>query len=322
LLLVGVAMAGPLACAWLQWHRVQSAEDDSATLALARLANWSLLAGTALGGVLLALRWWLDDRAYISALAMIPTSRLWSALAELLFSMACMAVYVALWNRYQKRVLHRVLAVAAGSNLMVHFPALFAIIAVLSTHARQPGHPLDRAEYQRMLLDVEIVSRVIHVWLAAFAVTGLTLMILGRRVARTRQRHAAGRILVARGALLGLVATLLQIPSGLLLVLHLPDSAREPLLGGDIASTGLFVLAILSALVLMHALAAIALGDEAPRQIRLATLTLILVMLLMVGTRARVQAHASHGADAFQATATNTSDISRGALRQAEVTLQ
>ncbi len=289
LLLVDVAMAGPLLCVGVQWRRGDPLADRAA-LGLARLATLALLGGIATGAILLGIRWWTDDGAYFSALATIPASRVWFGLAELLFSLTCMAAYLGLWNRLRDwRWVHWLLPIAAASNLLLHFPALFAVVSVVSTRSELWGHALDRAGYQWLLVDPEVMSRVIHVWLAAFAVSGMALMAIASRVAGDQEDQVAAGALVQRGAWLGLIPSLAQLPSGLYLALQMPQTAREPLVGGDGLATSLFMLSLLLALLLIHNLAAIALGDRDPKQIHRSLVILLLVVLSMVGTRSRLQ---------------------------------
>ena len=296
LLLVDVAMAGPFVCVWLQWREARHADLAAGRvgLTLARAAHWALTVGIVLGAILLAVRWLRDDRAYFAAVASIPTSRLWFALAEILFYFACMGAYVGLWNRWRRRrFAHGALALAAATNLCLHFPALFVIISVVSTRADLVGQPLDRAAFQHLLVDREVMARVVHVWLAALAVTGAVVSGLALRLAHDEQYRAAVQRLVRRGAALALVATMLQIPAGLWVAMELPESARDPLLGGDLFATGLFALSFVMALVVLNWLANIALsdnvlGDNGRRRIHCSIVALGALVILMVGTRRRV----------------------------------
>jgi hypothetical protein len=291
LLLVDIAMGSPLICVWLEWRETRHGDKVSGRvgLSLARWSNWALAGAILLGCLLLAVRWWFDDRKYLAALGAIPRDRLWFALGELVFFFACMGGYLALWQRWrQRRLAHRVLAIAAASNLLLHFPALFAIVSVLSTRPELLHHSLDRSGYKQLLLDPEVLSRVAHVWLAAFAVSGMALMGLGWRAGRGEERDPSSSRLIKRGALLALVPTLLQIPVGLWVALEMPESLRDPLFGGDWLASGLFAGSLLLTLPLMQWLAAIALGDHESRQIRNSIAVMVLVVLLMVGTRCRI----------------------------------
>jgi hypothetical protein len=290
LLLVDVAMAGPLACIWLERQSARAADlaADNLARGLARLAIGALVGGSFLGAILLATRWAIGDHAYFRAVAMIPTSRLWFGLAELLFYLACMLAYVGLWNRLRAwRLLHRMLALAASSNLLLHFPALFVIISVLSRRGTLASETLDRAGYWQLLLDGEVASRVVHVWLSSLAVTGVVLMALALRSKLASDAVAARQGLIQRGAWLALIATLLQLPVGMWVTLEMPESARDSLFGGDLLASSLFGLSLLLVLLLAHTLAATALGDTQPGYVRRSIAVAAMIVLLMVGTRWR-----------------------------------
>ena len=291
LLLLDVAMAGPLVSVWIEWRAGRRAEPQSDAMArrLAWLSLWALAVGSVLGGVLLAIRYLTDDRVYFAALGAIPTDRIWFGLAELVFSFGCLGAYVALWNRWRgRRVLHRLLALAGTSNMLIHFPALFATISVVSTRPVLAATSLDRDGYRRLLIDSEVLSRVLHVWLAAAAVTGIVVMALAMRVSdtamtlTTRERHLKG------GGRLALAATLLQFPAGVWLLLEMPDAARAPLLGSDPLATGLFLVSLLLSVYLLQLLAAVSLGDIEAKQVRRTVATVTVLVLLMVATRLRL----------------------------------
>ncbi len=289
LILVDVAMAGPLVCVWLRWREMRHGDVLAGQLGLqlARAASWSLVGGILLGVLLLMIRWRAADGAYIEAIVKIPRDRLWFALAELVFYFACMGMYTALWNRWRsRRLLHPLLAVAAASNLMTHFPALFTIVSVLMRRPEISEGVLDRSGFRALLVDGEVVSHVVHIWLSSLAVSGIWLAILALRHAGNQQQSGH---LVGRSAAMALVASLLQIPSGLYLASQLSESARQELLGGDALSTALFAISLIAALGLMHTLAAITLGDRDTRSVRRAAVLAAAVVLLMVATQSRVE---------------------------------
>ncbi len=295
LLLVDVAMIGPLASAWLDWQGRRRGDTtfDRAGLLLARLSTWGLTGGIVLGAVLLAIRWRLDDGAYFDAVAVLPRSRLWFAGFELLFYFACIGAYTALWRRWRRwRFAHRLLAVAAATNLLVHFPALFVIISVIGQRADVLAAPLDSAEFRRLLVDGEVFSRVVHVWLAAVAVTGAVVMEIGLRLSADAANAQSATRLIRGAALLALVAALAQVPVGFWVTLELPETARAPLMGGDLMATAMFGASLVLALVLLQLLAAIALGDVGARPVCRAMAVVGLIVVLMVATRTRAERHA------------------------------
>ncbi len=296
LLLADVAMVGPLASVWLDWRSGRNGETamEQAGLTTARLSSWALTLGIVVGVVLLGARWILNNGAYLEAVAALPRSRLWFAGFELLFYFACMGAYTGLWRRWRRwRLAHRLLAVAAATNLLVHFPALFVIISVIRQRPELLSSAVDSAEFRRLLVDGEVMSRVVHVWLAAVVVTAAVLMGLGLRMSADESRRESAIRLIRGGALAGLMATLVQVPVGFWVTLQLPEKSRSPLMGGDVLVTCLFLASVGLALALVHQLAAIALGDVEVRPIRRAVVMLVLLVLLMVGTRSRAD-HASH----------------------------
>lgn len=300
LLLVDVAMVGPLLAAWYDWRGVKRGEpalrEMARKLALASLVT--LAAGIVVGGVLLAGRYFTDER-YMGAVAAVPRDRLWFALAELVFSLGCLTLYFALWRRWQRgRWFHRLLAIAAASNLMMHFPALFAVISLISTRPGLMGRVLERDEFRRLLIDGQVLSRVVHVWLAALAVTGLVVVWLAIRALPpegdgdiSSDTNAGGGLrlrAIRSGGRLALTATMLQFPVGLWVALAMPEAAREPLLGGDAVASLLFLAALMLAMLQMHMLSALVLSQPTARQARRATAVLVALILLMVGTRLRL----------------------------------
>jgi hypothetical protein len=299
LLLVGLAMAGPLACVWLEWREARRGDVLAGRLglALARASSWALTLGIGLGFVLLAAWWPIDEGRYITALVGVPHSRLWFGGAELLFYFACMGAYTGLWSRWRKyRWAHAALAMAAATNLLLHFPALFIIVSLLNSRPELMGRALAASEYRRLLVDGEVLSKVVHVWLSAAVVAGAVVVWLALR----RGRDAAaddGRRLARGGALLALAAGLMQLPVGFWVTMSLPESARAPLLGGDALATILFVLGLLAALALVHHLAALALGDLRGTSVRRAVALLCALVVLMVGTRLRLADRVASAAD-------------------------
>jgi hypothetical protein len=293
LLLVDLAMAGPLVCIWLRWRaaRLADAAADRVARRLAVMSLAALVAGGLLGGVLLGLRYLADDQAYLSAVAAIPIDRLWFAGAELVFGLVCLGAYVGLWQRWQRRpVWHGLLAAAGSTNLLVHFPALFAIISLVSTRPELAGVELDRAGFRRLLVDGEVLSRVAHVWMAAAAVSGVVVALLALRAPDADE--ATRSRLVRFGGRLALVATVVQFPVGLWVLSQLPNALLPPLVGSDWIATGLFLTAVLLAVQLLHTLLGLALGDSRAGAVRRSAAVLVVLTLLMVGARLRLDERA------------------------------
>jgi hypothetical protein len=286
LLAVNLAGAGPLLAAWIDWRGARHDEPHVATAAARTLMWWSIAAavvGMSLGGVALAIFVYspphTHERYWRSAELEITETRWWFLGAEIVFYFVCTIAAAVIWRRADRLVwVRRILAIAAGTNLLYHFPALFTILAIMFERRDHRGWPLDRELYWHFLLQAETIARVLHVWLASLAVAGLSLCWIGARSAPA-DSMASPRVSV-KGAWVSLGATLLQIPVGVWLLTVLPEGRTQRIL----SSAPIFWPAIFVALVLMHQLAMLSIGDLSRRRLSTATLLLIVVVLLMTAT--------------------------------------
>src|SRR4029079_19472558 len=91
---------------------------------------------------------------------------------------------------------------------------------------------LDRHAYYKLLMDPQTVSRVLHIWLASLAVAGAVVMLRCIQMAKRQDMpvEVAARV-AAGGARIALSATLLQLPIGAWVLLELPNSSRDQLMG-------------------------------------------------------------------------------------------
>lgn len=289
LLAVNLAAAGPIVAVLAEWRgtrRRQVALD----MAAFGLAKWSILAATIGFGLgllaLAALTVWHpgDDSAYFAAIKQVTPGRWWFTGGEIIFYLVCMAGYVLLWRRLARsRFAHRAIAVAAGSNLLYHFPALFTILSLLVDRPELHGRTLDRSLYLKLLFDAETLARVLHVWLASFAVAGMALAWMGLRLAR-EEDNPDGRMVATFGGCIALVVTLLQVPVGVWVLLTLPEGQQQQTMGGNVVCTALFASSFVTALALMHQLAMLSLGDATKKRIGTASLLMAAVVLLMTAT--------------------------------------
>jgi aldose 1-epimerase len=294
LLLVDVAMFGPLMAVWFDWRARRESQQALGEFGrrLAWISVWGLVAGGVLGGVLLAIRYLVDER-YFRALAVVPRDRLWFAGAEWLFALVCLVLYAASWRRWQRvRVVHGLVAIAAASNLLIHFPMFFVAVSVIRMRPALLDEPLTRGGYRRLLVDPEVLARVLHLWLAAAAVTGLVIVwvALSRRpfgnLEIDQQAELRGRVLKLGGRV-AMTAVMLQFPTGLWVALVLPERSRQSLMGTDGAATLLFLGSVGLAMLLMNLLSALILGERKRELARRSTVVLFMLMLLMVAVRLR-----------------------------------
>lgn len=300
LLAVNLAGAGPLLAMLVEWRGTANGSPQQVEAAR-RLAVWSIVAG-ALGMAIGLVTLWVlvvheggEQSRYWAAVKQVTPGRLGFTGAEIVFYFVCMGLYVGLWRRMSRiRWAHRVLAIAAATNLLYHFPALFTILAILPTRPELAGQMLDRKLYLKLLLDGETLSRVAHVWLASLSVAGVALGWLAHRIeAATRDPSATdphtdettgARKAGLFGWRVALGATTLQIPVGAWVLTMLPSSAQDQVMGDNLICSGLFVLSIVGALALMHQLAMLALGDIQRGRIRIAAALIAGVVLLMTAT--------------------------------------
>ncbi|HEY2759703.1 MAG TPA: hypothetical protein VGI75_03150 [Pirellulales bacterium] len=285
LLAANLAGAGPFVAAWADWHgrRRNRLELQFAGLQLIR---WSMLA--ALVGVGLGLVawielaycpprsqgsfWWLLRRS-------ISTERWWFITDEITFYLVCLSTCAFLCNRlYRHRWLIWLLAVAAGTNLLYHFPPLFTVLAI--KFEQHDWRLLDHTAFLHQMLAPEAVARILHVWLASFATAGLALAWIGSLALQPTQieNDPSPHSSVARtGGRWSLWATMLQIPVGVWILFALPDVQGERIMVGN----PIFFGGIVVALGLMHQLAMLSLGDISRRRLSVATLMLIIAVILM-----------------------------------------
>ncbi len=295
LLAVNLAAAGPLVAVVEEWRarRYGDSEGDAAARTLARWSLWGAIVGVTLGLVAMAAVTLLPamvDGDYLTALKQVPKARWWFTGAEVVFYLACMGAYVGLWTKLANhRVWHRLLAVLASTNLLYHFPALFTILAVVGTRPRLHQQPLTRGLYLQLLGDAEVLSRVVHVCLASFAVAGLALACIGgSRLTLDPPALAEATMKLPRAAMHGarwaLACSLLQIPVGIWVLLALPAGQQERVLGGDWLGTLLLGISILAALALLHQLAMLSLGDVTLPRLKLTAALMVAIVLMMTGT--------------------------------------
>lgn|GEM_PF-1725062 len=301
LLAVNVATGAPFLALWCEGRQTRSGDKLAGQLGrhLVRLSLAALGFGVILGTATLFLLWTLHP-TYLDALLRVPSravwlgvpERLWFAIAELVIFALSMWAYLALWDRldfkrFSHRLSHRALGWFAGLNILYHLPPLFAIAAVLS---ERPQLATDSPSYSRMLLDPEVSARFLHTWLAAFAVSGVAVMVYALRQAKHDEAERAdAQRLAVWGARMALIPTVLQVVAGTWLTFQLPDSTRRELMGGDWVGSGCFAAAILASLYLMHSLAATALGDTDTQVMRRSIGLVVVVILLMVTVRHRAR---------------------------------
>lgn len=283
LMCVNVASAGPIICMWLEWRdgRGDPLGRDTG-IYLSAVSLITLVIGVAFGLALGVLLW---DDAYAAVLQRFP-SRIGYGLIELAFSAVLVAIH-AIWWKYQRhtgvllRGLRCLLLLAAGTNLLYHFPFLFVLIANVASSGDTSTDVLD-GEFLQLISASPVLARVTHFVLAAFAVSGIVLIGYALKLRRQDRQSDAQRVAVWGGRI-ALVPTLLQLLVGLWVTMTLSPTAIRRLMGGDLVATSLLVISLLAALWLMHMLASISFGDVSKKNLIGAMSLMLLVVVLMTG---------------------------------------
>lgn len=284
LLAANVATAGPFVCMWLQ-RRAGRGDALAGTLAK-QLAGWSVVtllfaAVTGLMQMMLVAK--VYPHVFHATVALIKPSRYYASVGELVFSLVLYGVYYAMVGPglssagSGKKFIAGALALLSGLNTAWHFPTLFALLGTLSTRPEVWGQEIS---VMKGLADGEVLSLSFHFLFASVAVTGLLLATLAQQVIATKGTTDDRRY-VRAGGLLAVVPTVLQIGIGLWLLMETAEPARKMLMGRDTRATVLFLLAVVSALMLMHRLASIALGRQKPNGLRNAWMTLVTTVWIM-----------------------------------------
>lgn len=288
LLTANVASIGPLVAVWL--HLRGRKGDDLAWWAGRRLALFalvSLIAAYGFGFIQLGISWLGFYEGNWEAMSRISKQELGFIVAELVFSLACLAIYFGTWDRWRNRSwLHGTFALLGAANLLYHFPPLMAALGALSARPElSDSLELTHDALREVILRPEVLSLSLHFLLASIAVVGVAVMHIA--AARLPENEAAASALIVRGAWMGLLASLLQFAVGMWVLIALPARSRDGLIGHDPLGTILFVGSILGAIALLHNLAGIALGRVERSQIRRSIWLLVAVVILMTGALVR-----------------------------------
>ena len=290
LVTMNVASAAPLVCVWLRYRERRS--DAAAGAIGRRLASWSwwsFLAGIMLGLMLLGTVWAASDQCYWQAVARFPTGAYLFAASELAFTAACLALYAGLWSRLRKRPWwHALLAVLATTNLFYHFPPLMIVLAELSAQPEWISEPMiTRPVFRSLLLRSELIGKLLHFGFASVAVSGASLMLLARWHAGAEVAEDCRSALIRIGAGIAFAASVVQLAVGIWVLLELPTSARNALLGDDWLGTVLFFLSIVATLGMLRVLGGVAGGDTSQAAVTQSIVLLIVVVVLMTGSLTR-----------------------------------
>jgi hypothetical protein len=287
LVCVNASSGLPLLGVWLR-----SMSRRSACARLDALAYWCggmalgmLLAGALTGLLLAGVMWWAGDRGLFDLLPNFAYKLRW-AIGEVIFYVVCMFGYLALLagplaTRRWARGLQALLAVLASTNLLYHFPPLFAVMAQAASDPDLVSAAVGPSEFRELIVRGHVMALTVHFALASFAVSGVTVMY---RLAREPATGDEGLVIerAARGgAIVALAATALQLLVGIWVLLTLDPFAQSRLLGGDWPGTACLAVGVLATFWLLHQLAACSFTRVTRSDARRIVAGLLVIILLM-----------------------------------------
>jgi len=280
LMCMNVCSAGPLICVWL--HRKASSPDAKlCALKLARSSYWALVVGILSGLTLGVLTWLSGDHTLVDTLPFFRSKVNWG-IAELMCSLVWTLAYWA-WMNWRPpvgalaRFAHAGLAVLTATNLLYHFPSLMTVLSNVAAGDIEVTSHVDSRAFRTLIYSPNVLAHSLHIWIASFAVSGVYLFFLARKL-------DAPRPIFVTGARIALAATLAQIGSGFWLIIAIPPHQQSQLLGGNLWATGLLLLSMLAAFQLLQLLATLALGDFEEGLPKRIFKMMVVTVVLMSGT--------------------------------------
>jgi len=281
LLCVNVAAGAPILCVWLEWRGDALARRVAAYLG--RMGLVTLVAGGLFG---LAIGWLKWSPAYCELWTGPLAYKLHWGAAELVFSLVLAVVYWLLvggkgGTSAGSRIGRGLVALLNGTNLLYHFPPLFAVASKLYETGQTAGATIRGAQFRQLAWSGEAPALAIHVILASVAVAGVMLLGLALRWLHHDKPPADVARIATWGSRWALGASLVQLPVGLWTLMVLPAESQASLMGTQVMGTMLFLGAMLTMFWLLRELTGVALGEATrPAMIRSMTAMLVVVSLM------------------------------------------
>ncbi|MEM7315638.1 MAG: hypothetical protein AAF497_21070 [Planctomycetota bacterium] len=294
-----LAGAGPLVSAWLEYRG--HAKGLPTTVEEARRLAWhsiyGLIGGMGLGLLLVWAATQFGSRDYLPVVSKFY-SRVWWGGWELVTSLVVMLIYVLCWSKLCSsrggRIFLRFLALFSATNLLYHFPPLMTVMVESMESAAESGTPVDPAfiveltssEFRQLIFRTEVFAKSLHFGLAGFAASGAYLMWSGKTVGddagETETNARSFSHAVRWGSWITVVAIAIQLLVGMWLVVLSPPSIQSQLMGKNPWVAGALIGGILLSLAAMNQAAGVGMGDTESAKPRLAALTVVAVIGLMV----------------------------------------
>ena len=289
----------PVLAAWLhrQGNRKEKGASDPAMEQVARDAIWQalvmLFVGIGLGFGLAGVMWLDNDRGLFEIFPAFAYKIYWG-LAELVFYVACLGIYLSLaTDRFRESSVasgfRYLLAILAATNLLYHFPPLFAVMSRSAQSPQAFSHVVYASQFRLLLLQDQVMPLMLHVYLAVLAVAPIStpskLPPTDASPPPPPQRMMAAKRLMG----ISLIATLAQLPVGVWLLMRFDAVGQSRLMGSDLAGTICLGLSVLLAFRLMHQMASATFGSPTRHESRQVGTTLLLIILLMTAALRRAE---------------------------------
>lgn len=245
---------------------------------LASHATLGLLAGAALGGLMLLFFWNTNYQdIFLRRLGTRPAF----SLVQVAFSLALHTIQwrwtkASVANAGAGRYWRALIGFISSTNLIYHFPTLFAIVAEIVGASNSASPPIERRQFYAFLASGPILSHAAHFFLAALATAGVT----GAIFVREEPAPASLRRFCSSVAL---ICTVFQIPVGIMVYMTLPATAQRGLIGENMPLSVAFLASLASALWLMQSLIGQLHGDIPKNRPIWSGVALLTTILLMSG---------------------------------------
>ena len=277
LVCVNVGSAGPLIC--LALSRRERLGDDKAGdigVKLAGLSLKTLVIGTLIGVLQGWIQWQFVSSNFVDILPVFGRKVFWG-FWELVFSLVGLAGYYFWWRRPRpkswQRLTHGFIAVLVSTNLLYHFPFLFSVMTRAAIDPSALPESVDSATFRGFALTTKIAAQATHFGFASIAVSGVALMWLALRQGADH--------LVRMGARIALAVTAIQLPVGFWLLTTLPPQTQKSVMGGDILSSIMLAVSVLSSFALLNDLSAVSFSDTSRNRVLRVTGWMLLIITLM-----------------------------------------
>ncbi len=280
------AAAAPLVAAWL--HSRAARGDVQARRVGVRLVGWALaaLALALVSGLVLGIWNSLVQDNYSELLGALRRKLEWG-LAELAFSAVLVYVFWKWWKRTPdlsrgKSILRCSLAVLAGTNLLYHFPLLFAVLDQLRSNPELMESAISSSDFRQMIILPVVFTKALHVILAGVVLCCLVIIWFERK-----EDEKQGRLTVTVARVL-LAALVLQLAVGIWMLVVMPAAQRDVLIGMGGVAPWLLALAVILFVAVTQTLIPVA-GGEKPGRRPAWLVGMILAIFLVMSTIAVLQ---------------------------------